>query len=258
MKYLAIDYGQKRTGIAVSDTGGSMAFPRKTILMRTRAAFFEELLALIEAEATDAIVIGLPINLDGEESLTTRQVRNFSKSLARRTTLPLFWMEEALSSYEAERDLRDAGRSAAQGLGQYPTSRPPCCNPATLPRSTGSQTENHMNESPEETKNTPADPGAPRPEETGIPSGVSDTRNQQAPPDRQHFRCVIPRSSKNWAARLTRSPGEASPLDGEEPGNASARFRARDAQTQTALAALPARVHAAGPAGLRRSRSAGL
>ena len=94
MKYLAIDYGQKRTGIAVSDTGGSMAFPRK---------------------ATDAIVIGLPINLDGEESLTTRQVRNFSKSLARRTTLPLFWMEEALSSYEAERDLRDAGRSAAQG-----------------------------------------------------------------------------------------------------------------------------------------------
>ena len=37
MKYLAIDYGQKRTGIAVSDTGGSMAFPRKTILMRTRA-----------------------------------------------------------------------------------------------------------------------------------------------------------------------------------------------------------------------------
>ena len=38
MKYLAIDYGQKRTGIAVSDTGGSMAFPRKTILMRTRAA----------------------------------------------------------------------------------------------------------------------------------------------------------------------------------------------------------------------------
>ena len=112
MKYLAIDYGQKRTGIAVSDTGGSMAFPRKTILMRTRAAFFEELLALIEAEATDAIVIVLPINLDGEESLTTRQV---PKSLARRTTLPLFWMEEALSSYEAERDLRDAGRSAAQG-----------------------------------------------------------------------------------------------------------------------------------------------
>ena len=63
MKYLAIDYGQKRTGIAVSDGGGSMAFPRKTIQMRTREAFFEELLALIEAEAPDAVVIGLPLNL---------------------------------------------------------------------------------------------------------------------------------------------------------------------------------------------------
>ena len=115
MKYLAIDYGQKRTGIAVSDAGGRMAFPRKTILMNTRAAFFEELITLIEAEAPDAVVIGLPINLDGEESLTTRQARNFVKSLARRTPLPLFWMEEALSSYETERDLRAAGRSAAKG-----------------------------------------------------------------------------------------------------------------------------------------------
>lgn len=115
MKYLAIDYGQKRTGIAVSDSDGSMAFPRTTIQMRTRDAFFEELLRLIEAEAADAVVIGLPINLDGEDSLTTRQARNFVKSLARRTALPLFWMEEALSSYEAGRDLREAGRSAARG-----------------------------------------------------------------------------------------------------------------------------------------------
>ncbi len=115
MKYLAIDYGQKRTGIAVSDAGGQMAFPRTTILMRTRDTFFAELLALIAAESPDAVVIGLPINLDGEESLTTRQARNFAKSLARRTPLPLFWMEEALSSYEAERDLREAGRSAAKG-----------------------------------------------------------------------------------------------------------------------------------------------
>lgn len=115
MKYLAIDYGQKRTGIAVSDGGGSMAFPRKTIQMRTREAFFEELLSLIEAEAPDAVVIGLPVNLDGEETLTTRQTRNFAKNLKKKTPLPIFWMEEALSSFEAEIDLRQAGRSAAKG-----------------------------------------------------------------------------------------------------------------------------------------------
>ena len=114
MKYLAIDYGQKRTGIAVSDSGGSMAFPRRTIQMRTREAFFEELLALLEAEAPDALVIGLPVNLDGEETLTTRQTRNFAKNHKKKTPLPIFWMEEALSSFEAEIDLRQAGRSAAK------------------------------------------------------------------------------------------------------------------------------------------------
>lgn len=114
MKYIAIDYGQKRTGIAVSDEGGRMAFPRRTIQMRTREAFFEELLRLLENEAADAVVIGLPIDLDGQETLTTRQTRNFAKALRRRLSLPLYWMEEALSSFEAERDLRQAGRSAAK------------------------------------------------------------------------------------------------------------------------------------------------
>lgn len=114
MKYLALDYGQKRTGVAVTDAGGRMAFPRQTLIMRTRVAFFDELLALIAEENPDAVVVGLPLQLDGEESLTTRQVRNFTKSLARRCALPLYWMEEALSSHEAELDLREAGRSAAQ------------------------------------------------------------------------------------------------------------------------------------------------
>ncbi len=113
MKYLAIDYGQKRTGIAVSDSGGSMAFPRRTILMKTRDAFFAELLSLIETEKPDALVVGLPVDLDGTETLTTRQVRNFTDRLARRTPLPIYIMPEALSSLEAELDLRAAGRSAA-------------------------------------------------------------------------------------------------------------------------------------------------
>ena len=72
-----------------------------------------------------------------------------------------------------------------------------------------------MNESPEETKNTSADPGAPRPEETGIPSGVSDTRNQQDPPDQQHSDASSP-EAENWQP-TEEKPGEASPLDGEEP-----------------------------------------
>ena len=109
MKYMAIDYGLKRTGIAVSDAGGRMAFPRRTLHMTTRERFFAELLACLAEEGPDAIVVGLPLTLDGGESLTTRQARHFVERLKRRTDLPVFWMNEQFSSHEAETDLREAG-----------------------------------------------------------------------------------------------------------------------------------------------------
>ena len=109
MKYIGIDYGTKRTGLAATDTGGTMAFPRKTITMNTRNKFFAELLAFITEEAPAGIVIGLPLSLDGEETLTSRQVRNFADRLMRRCTLPVYLIPEALSSFEAEEQLREAG-----------------------------------------------------------------------------------------------------------------------------------------------------
>ena len=111
MKYLGIDYGTKRTGLAVSDPEGRMAFPRCTLMMTTREAFFAELLAFMEREGVEAVVVGLPLHTDGTPQLMTRQASNFVERLKRRTTLPIYWMEEVLSSYEAEDDLRAAGRT---------------------------------------------------------------------------------------------------------------------------------------------------
>jgi len=110
MKFIGVDYGQKRTGIAVSDPDGRLAFPRRTIIMGTREAFFTEFLALLEEEEAQAIVVGLPLHTDGTPNLTTRQVENFVARLKRRTPLPVFWMEEVLTSFEAESDLREAGK----------------------------------------------------------------------------------------------------------------------------------------------------
>ena len=109
MKYLAVDYGLKRTGIAVSDARGYLVFPRRTLCMSTRERFFAELAACLAEEAPDAIVVGLPLSMDGSESLSTRRARNFVERLKRRTELPVFWMNEQLSSYQAEQDLRAAG-----------------------------------------------------------------------------------------------------------------------------------------------------
>ncbi len=108
MKYLCIDYGQVRTGIAVTDGGGHMAFPRCTIHsppQSVKAAFFTKLLACIEEEQPHALVVGLPLYEDGTESLTTRQVRNFVARLQRRSELPIYLMPELLSSEEARSDL---------------------------------------------------------------------------------------------------------------------------------------------------------
>ena len=111
MKYMCIDYGLKRAGIAVSDPDGGMAFPRPALRVRGKDIFFAELLALAEQEGVRAFVVGLPLRQSGEDSETTRQARNMAARLARRTSLPVYLMPELLSSHEAESRLRQAGKS---------------------------------------------------------------------------------------------------------------------------------------------------
>lgn len=122
MKYLAIDFGEKRTGIAASDSGGSMAFARCTIARTTKEAFWNALLTLVAEENAEALVVGMPKTRDGQETLIIRQIRNFIASLRRRTPLPIFIMEETLSSFEAEERLKEikknkTGLDAAAAAG---------------------------------------------------------------------------------------------------------------------------------------------
>ncbi len=109
MRYLGIDFGLKRIGLAVTDPAGTMAFPFTTLVKKDRTSFFVELLAVLEQEDIQGIVVGLPQSLDGRETLRTRQVINFVRRLQRRTDLPVFLTDESLSSEEAEERLRAAG-----------------------------------------------------------------------------------------------------------------------------------------------------
>ncbi len=109
MRYLGIDFGLKRIGLAVTDPAGTMAFPFTTLVKKDRTSFFAELLAVLEQEDIQGIVVGLPQSLDGRETLRARQVLNFVRRLQRRTDLPVFLTDESLSSEEAEERLRAAG-----------------------------------------------------------------------------------------------------------------------------------------------------
>lgn len=107
-----MDYGLARTGLAVSDPDGRMAFPLETVRLQDypdRKLFLAALAEKIIETGAEAVVVGLPLTQDGEESLTTRQVRNVTQRLKRRVPLPFYYMVEELSSEEAWADLREAG-----------------------------------------------------------------------------------------------------------------------------------------------------
>lgn len=112
MRLLCLDYGLQRTGVAVCDAGGSMAFPLCTLRLSdfgSRGAQLDAIASLLEREQARGVVIGLPLLADGSDSETTRQVRNFCRRLKHRTSLPIYYMPEFLSSEEAWDDLRACG-----------------------------------------------------------------------------------------------------------------------------------------------------
>lgn len=78
MRYLGIDYGEKRIGIAISDPGGRIAFPKKAIFNRGRGVVLAQLKTFLDEGKISVIIVGLPVGLDGKDTKTTKKVREFS------------------------------------------------------------------------------------------------------------------------------------------------------------------------------------
>ena len=106
MRYLSIDYGIKRTGLAICDAAEKIASPLKTI--HGQKELLKKIAEVIEAENVEAVVLGLPLNMDGSESDQTRRVLRFSNQLKRFLSVPVFLQDERLSSFGAEERLAAA------------------------------------------------------------------------------------------------------------------------------------------------------
>lgn len=109
MRILGIDFGLKRVGLALCDPTETLATPYGTIERTTRERLFADIAATVEREGVEAVVVGLPLGLDGRDTESTRQARNFAESLARRFGLPVHLADERLSSAEAEASLKETG-----------------------------------------------------------------------------------------------------------------------------------------------------
>ena len=100
-----LDLGTKTIGIAVSDRGLSLATPRPVIRRTKFTADATALLAMLEKDNAGAIVLGLPLNMDGTEGPRAQATRAFARNLARLTETPIAYWDERLSTVAAERSL---------------------------------------------------------------------------------------------------------------------------------------------------------
>lgn len=114
-RILALDFGRRRIGVALSDPTRTIAAPLTTLVRRPgKRPPWAEIARLVAEHEVAELVVGLPLELGGGEGEWAAEVRAFGAELARRTGLPVHWVDERLSSVEAERAVRSLGLKRSQ------------------------------------------------------------------------------------------------------------------------------------------------
>ncbi len=105
-RVLALDYGERRIGVAISDPTRTIAQSLPTILRRRgKRPPYSRILEELERWEVEAIVVGLPVEMGGEESTMAEEARAFGEALHQRTGLPVNYWDERFTSVRAEREL---------------------------------------------------------------------------------------------------------------------------------------------------------
>ncbi len=113
MRWLGIDYGESRIGLAISDELAAFAHPMRT-LKRGKAAL-EEIRRIYESQSLAGVVIGLPKNMDGTLGSSSMKVKKFGQELAAEIpAIKIIYWDERLTTVQAQRVLHSAGKNARQ------------------------------------------------------------------------------------------------------------------------------------------------
>ena len=116
---MAVDYGRKRIGLAISDTLGMIATPAGFIARREgkRPPITEIIRRASELEA-EGFLFGLPLDGDGNENEWTAEVRTVRDEVARRTKLPVRYLDERFTTAAALRTMRELGQTTRGRKGE--------------------------------------------------------------------------------------------------------------------------------------------
>jgi len=106
---LGFDFGEKRIGIAVGQSLTGSVTPLTTLSAIRQKPDWAGIEALIKEWQPDRLIVGLPLHMDGSEQDMTQRAKRFGNQLKGRYNLPVEWMDERLSSDEAERILQQRG-----------------------------------------------------------------------------------------------------------------------------------------------------
>jgi putative Holliday junction resolvase len=123
MRTLAIDFGSKRVGLALSDEGGRFATALDVLEVTSPVQAAELVLKVIAKEDAKRLVVGLPLNMDDSIGPAAKQTITWAADLARRAALPLIVVDERLSSFEAEQHLADRKRGGERLTRQMKKER---------------------------------------------------------------------------------------------------------------------------------------
>lgn len=111
MRIMALDIGEKRVGVAVSDPAERVASPLVVLPANEVRSCAKSFQRILEDWEPELLLCGLPMTLSGEEGPQAERIRAFAADVAEQAALPLQFADERLSSAQAKRSLREKGLS---------------------------------------------------------------------------------------------------------------------------------------------------
>jgi putative Holliday junction resolvase len=107
MRVLALDVGERRIGVAVSDPTGTIARPLQALERGSREEDFSAIAALIDEYSAQAVIVGRPLSLDGTAGPQARRVARYAEALAGQLEVPVIAWDERFSTATADEILRE-------------------------------------------------------------------------------------------------------------------------------------------------------
>ena len=105
MRYLSIDYGNKITGLAICDQTETIVSPLMAI--PTSNGLIGKIIEIIKAENVEALVLGLPLNMDDSVGPQAKKVQAFAEQIKKQIDTPVFFQDERLSTFAAQDKMID-------------------------------------------------------------------------------------------------------------------------------------------------------